>query len=435
MQEFAFKVRYRYDRPPIPFSTKLLCPLSESLESLYQYSANSLYSTAHRAIYTPDDSLGLAADPLAGNFLEDAFRAPGSILTRLKPKEDMHEADRKLLAKPVDPKSSAASRERPIVPWLRRPEYISAKAKTFGDKKKQIDVNGDSTDDVQHKDGLLRDLSSRQNQINAIEQTFKAVAKASLGTIKHPTNPNLKAVEMVPIFPDFEYWPNEYHLVHYEDDIIQAIGTQQEPIQEKLLKVQDALLKPFQMNQFGTITDQMALYTPTTECLGKLQLKRQRIEEYGEEEDIDDEEVYDYELQRVMEPIVNPPNFPFFLDVRTDDGGAFYSRLEKKISMRKKRASKYVDEDLTREDKERLRPDRLLVKLRSHNEAEQDIRQSRLNALIGQGGGERYDDDDALDEAQANQEASPQKRLSSPIANSVPAEAMSQDNEDLDDLF
>lgn len=64
---------------------------------------------------------------------------------------------------------------------------------------------------------LAMDLTP-QGQIKAINQTFTAAAKASLSSLKHPTNPDLKPLEIIPIFPDFENWPNQYYLASYPSD-------------------------------------------------------------------------------------------------------------------------------------------------------------------------------------------------------------------------
>ena len=51
-----------------------------------------------------------------------------------------------------------------------------------------------------------------------IEHSFVAAARANISTIKHPTNPDLTATEMFPVFPDFEFWPNSYSLVSFDAD-------------------------------------------------------------------------------------------------------------------------------------------------------------------------------------------------------------------------
>ena len=54
----------------------------------------------------------------------------------------------------------------------------------------------------------------------AVERTFEVAANFNLTNIRHPTNPNLKAEEMLPVFPDFENWPNRYRLAVYDSDPI-----------------------------------------------------------------------------------------------------------------------------------------------------------------------------------------------------------------------
>ena len=59
---------------------------------------------------------------------------------------------------------------------------------------------------------------SRKGQIQCIEHTFDSCQQANLHNLKHPTNPNLTATEIFPIFPDFEFWPNPYSLATFDSD-------------------------------------------------------------------------------------------------------------------------------------------------------------------------------------------------------------------------
>ena len=49
-----------------------------------------------------------------------------------------------------------------------------------------------------------------------VENTFTAAAKVQLSDLKHPAG--LKATEILPVFPDFEFWPNVYTLAAFDED-------------------------------------------------------------------------------------------------------------------------------------------------------------------------------------------------------------------------
>jgi RNA polymerase II-associated factor 1 len=60
--------------------------------------------------------------------------------------------------------------------------------------------------------------TSREGQIKIIEHSFLAASKVNLLNLRHPTKPNVKAAEIIPVFPDFENWPNVYALSSFDED-------------------------------------------------------------------------------------------------------------------------------------------------------------------------------------------------------------------------
>ncbi len=53
--------------------------------------------------------------------------------------------------------------------------------------------------------------------IDRIEKSFSAAQQINLASLKHPKNKDLHALEVFPIFPDFENWPNPYFLASYDE--------------------------------------------------------------------------------------------------------------------------------------------------------------------------------------------------------------------------
>jgi hypothetical protein len=103
------------------------------------------------------------------------------------------------------------SKNRPIVPWLRRTEYISSEvSKTTGNKNQGIETKmGVSIT----KDKSLSKLLDRsiQGQISAIQHTFEYVNDyEKMQNLQHPIHKHLKVAEVFPVYPDWELWGNEY---------------------------------------------------------------------------------------------------------------------------------------------------------------------------------------------------------------------------------
>ncbi|CAD6913883.1 unnamed protein product [Tilletia controversa] len=100
------------------------------------------------------------------------------------------------------------------VTWLRRTEYLSAEAKR--QRAQEIKQRVQEHVDI-----------SREAQIKAIAQTFKAVHSAPGGNnstqtapitaLRHPTKPGVHAVEAFDVLPDPETWATEFQIVRFLD--------------------------------------------------------------------------------------------------------------------------------------------------------------------------------------------------------------------------
>ncbi|KAI8922651.1 RNA polymerase II-associated [Entophlyctis helioformis] len=383
LQEFVHKVKYRNDLPEIPFDPKLLeYPYPE--DRLYRFQANSLYASTPYPLYTADDEAGLPLCPIAHGLIEQAFRNE-----RIEePTVPLDPEDRALLAQPtlrVD--GSAPARLRPIVPWLRRTEYISLEGRTFG---RNPDAGVETKMGVSiMKDENLHKLMdrSREGQMKAIENSFDTVKKMNIKTIRHPTKPDVTPVEIFPVYPDFEFWPNSYVLATYDEDPLSkgssTSGTKRNTEQEREhdLKLEESLIKPLKTHTDYEQQPIMALYAPTLATASKLREKRSRMEMEDYDEDEGFGQVYEYEFRRDFEPRTAELTYPFFVEIRKDDGGAFYSPITKRLTLRKKRNlnNRYEDEEI--EEK----PTKVVVSQRAFTESEEQEREQRMQDLLQRG--------------------------------------------------
>lgn len=136
-------------------------------------------------------------------------------------------ADEKLLEEDIlTPQDSKRSRHhaRPVS-WLRRTEYISTEQTRFQPQ---------TMDKVEAKVGysIKKNLKNetlymdRDSQIKAIEKTFE---DSKLSLEKHYSKPNVVAVEILPIYPDFKLWKYPCAQVIFDSD--PAPSGKQVPVQ------------------------------------------------------------------------------------------------------------------------------------------------------------------------------------------------------------
>ena len=58
---------------------------------------------------------------------------------------------------------------------------------------------------------------SRDAQLRDIEVSFAAVESSDLASLRHPTKPELTAVEVFDILPDADIWANAYDLFRFSE--------------------------------------------------------------------------------------------------------------------------------------------------------------------------------------------------------------------------
>ncbi|KAJ3088239.1 hypothetical protein HK102_009194 [Quaeritorhiza haematococci] len=380
-QDFACKVKYLNPLPDLPFEPKLL-PYPFPADRDYRYSRNSLYVNTPFEAYAAEEEHGVPVDLMKLGVFERALKRPDE---RLEPNpEALDPEDRALLVRPPDQTAAKTiSRPRPIVPWLRRTEYISAEtSRTTGTKSESVETKmGISI----MKDKNMTKLMdrSREGQIRAIEHTFEYVAdKEKLQAIKHPTDKSLKVAEVFPVFPDWELWSNEYTHAFFDADPIANLGanvqrekTSTDPTHQ--VKLEEALLKPMR-NPRNPKQTFIAYYAPTESTVEKIANKRKRREEreeFGEDED--DEDTYEYQYERDFSHNTQPydKGDRLFLVLRPRLG-AFYNVVNAKINLRRKRAkSKNVQEE------EVEKPSKILITKRPFHETEKVRRKERLKQV------------------------------------------------------
>lgn len=116
-QEFLYRPTYKNNLEIIPFPPKLMPLLT--IDQLLKKTDSFV------EIHVPEED-----HFFAGNILEYGFCEARLYNTNVE--TPLNPLDQELLAVPVDANVQVFSNARPIVPWLRRTEYISAEYKQYG---------------------------------------------------------------------------------------------------------------------------------------------------------------------------------------------------------------------------------------------------------------------------------------------------------------
>ncbi|KAG0056385.1 hypothetical protein BGZ83_005301 [Gryganskiella cystojenkinii] len=375
--EFLCKTRYRNTLPLPPFAPKLLA-LPSSAERYIPYQSTGLTeTTANELILDNQWAMPIDLIEMRENFFgegrhstENGLNGAGAGI--------LDQTDEILLNVPIKSVTASAAApvnggliarsgltvpnksRLPVVSWLRRTEYISSETPTGAGK-------GANKDPTARKHKMVVD-SSREGQIAAIGKTFERFLKKSPGAdpeqeflagLKHPTKPELKAVESVPVFPDFSIWGNAYTLVTFDVD---PEMSNDRPVQQQdqgtskrtAQRSSNALIKP--MHDANDPETWLGYYLPDQETAKSInQRKRTRASLAAAGIDPDDQEEgpqeYSFSLQRDYTYSTIPCSslsqlvFTFREQPETKQKSAFYNPMQSKLMLRKKRAKRYEDDD------------------------------------------------------------------------------------------
>jgi hypothetical protein len=79
----------------------------------------------------------------------------------------------------------------------------------------------------------------------------------------------------------------------------------------------------------------LSYYIPNQESVQKLKIKR-KLQDLGQDDD-----VYDNVFHRDLDFKLVPSVYPFFLELRKDEGGAFYNPIQHHMVLKKRRVVVY----------------------------------------------------------------------------------------------
>ncbi|KAJ1659599.1 hypothetical protein IWQ61_001348 [Dispira simplex] len=201
--DFLCKLRYLNTLPPLPFPPKLIhVDTSNYHQTLTRYQYTTLSQRQSYPLYV-DFDLGMPLDWVLLGAFDQSTSEPSASLYEVDP------ADQLLLTSPpaLDGQGNRP-RSSSNVTWLRRTEYISSEmTRSVSRPSSLAKANGPDT-----KTPPPPDLS-RTGQIGTIEQSFAQAARheqQDLETWKHPTKPQVHAVETLPVLPNNLGWDQSF---------------------------------------------------------------------------------------------------------------------------------------------------------------------------------------------------------------------------------
>ncbi|KAJ3119996.1 hypothetical protein HK098_004977 [Nowakowskiella sp. JEL0407] len=219
------------------------------------------------------------------------------------------------------------------------------------------------------------DYTKKDVQISLIQHSFNAMNSKSVIGIKHPTNPGLKPMELLPIYPDWLYWGVEECLVHYKDgDPLSSVSISAPP-EDKLSRSEmneilrkESVLKVCP-NKFRK-RDKLYVYcTPTGDSAVELADGKEKGEDY------EYLAVKEYEQDGV-----DGKNDRNVIVRIAEKEGVYYSNVSQRLILKKKRAQSRNDY-MSNDEIYPTKPSKITAKYRKKNASEQKERRERWSQI------------------------------------------------------
>lgn len=370
---FHCNVKYTNTLPDIPFDAKFIAYPFEA-NRFIQYKPTSLErNTKHELLTEPD--LGVTIDLINPETYD------------IDPNVELDPADEKLLEEELAPAADQKRHKQhtTTVTWMRKTEYISTEYNRFQTSNEMAETKVGYNAQKRKKINNVDLYKDRDSQIEAIEASFEAAKKS---ITHHETNKRIKPVEILPFFPDFQFWHMPCAHVIFDT----------EPTQRG--KTTPASLSQMSLGMIRGMEDEsgdqfVAYFLPSDETLDK-----RKNESKGNEPPEDEE--YEYKLAReynwnVKNKAIKGFEENYFFVFRENEG-VFYNELQTRVRLNKRRGlggAGGVSSSVSK----------LVVKNREPTENEIRLQNARLVQLENILQEEEDDDEDADDDSDIDLDA------------------------------
>lgn len=200
--------------PDMAFDTKSLVYNGLKLDRFVAYRPTSLEKNYQYEVHLGLDmdinlDLVMANEPEFRSGMECGSSPPE---VELDPKDSAILEDREPVVERAQENRSVHHKKS--VSWLRRTEYISTEEtrncqKNNEKPEAQVGFRIKKENMGKLSEGGLEHLE-KDYQVKKIEKTFEDSRRPIL---KHPSNPNIHPVEVLPVLPDFQMWKHELSMV------------------------------------------------------------------------------------------------------------------------------------------------------------------------------------------------------------------------------
>ena len=327
---FLCPMEFKNDLPPVPVDWKFLrVPVDH--ESFTKYSHLALDDELRADVALSAD-LGITLDPL----LMKQFQVPAE-------RPSLDPADLALLedgetARPrtgivTDTSKKKLKVKRPDLSkalWLMNTQYISSQAlpEHLGRSEKAYakELRGDDAGDASWRD-------PREVQVEAIEASFAAARKTPV----HDKRPDdVRAVEVIPVLPDFERWSGSYLRFVYDEDPARDVASVADLDDAgKAAALERAIVKPYSLpSADGGKEKFVALMLPKDPSAAAME---------GEAEPYEWIREYQYRIVEERDRAAGLGNMCFFFDEK--EGTARYVELNTKLALSKRSKHAKVTRD------------------------------------------------------------------------------------------
>ncbi|CDO97975.1 unnamed protein product [Coffea canephora] len=337
---FLCKLKFRNELPDQTAQPKLTS-LRRDKDRFTKYAITSLEKMHKPELYVEPD-LGIPLDLLDLS----VYNPPKGRSLQLDPEDEelLRDDD------PVTPikKDGIKRKERPTdqgVSWLVKTQYISP----LSMESSKQSLTEKQAKELREGRNLLENLNSRERQIQEIQASFEACKARPI----HATNSRLQAVDILPLFPDFDRYDDQFVVANFD-----SAPTADSEIYSKLDKcIRDSHESQAIMKSFVATSSDMAkpdkflaYMVPSPNELSK--------DIYDESEDVSYSWIREYHWDVRGDDADDPATYL----VTFGESQAHYMPLPTKLILRKKRAR----EGKSSEEVEHFPvPSRLTVRKRS----------------------------------------------------------------------
>ncbi|KAK8965623.1 hypothetical protein KSP40_PGU021686 [Platanthera guangdongensis] len=205
---FICKMKFRNELPDPTAQPKLLA-LNTNKDRYTKYTITSLEKMYKPKLY-PETDLGIPLD-----LLDISVYNRPAVCSPLAPEDEELLRDTEVET-PVK-QGGIRKKERPTekgVSWLVNTEYISSLSTDTAKLSMSEKQAKEMRQTREGRNQVLENLNSREKQIQAIEESFKA---SKLPPV-HQTNPSLKPAKIMPLLPDFDRYDDKFVMVSFDSE-------------------------------------------------------------------------------------------------------------------------------------------------------------------------------------------------------------------------